>query len=73
MRLPIKAVVEEIDAVQIVAAGAPVFRIRRLRYSELCSVAVSAGIASDAACRPERKRRGNGRSGKNRSGRVVRS
>src|SRR5512144_1927217 len=30
---------------RLVAAGAPVFRIRRLRYFELCSVAVSAGIA----------------------------
>jgi hypothetical protein len=45
MRLPIEAVVEEVDAVQILAASVPVFRIRRLRYSELCSVAVPAGFA----------------------------
>jgi hypothetical protein len=45
MRLPIKAVVEEVDAVQIVVAGAPFFRIRRFRHFELCSIAMSLGIA----------------------------
>src|SRR5512143_3834844 len=45
MRLPIVAAVEEVDAVQIVAAGAPASQIRRLRYFELCSVGVSAEIA----------------------------
>ena len=45
MRLPIEAVVEEINALQVVAASAPFIRIRRFRYFGLCSVAVSAGIA----------------------------
>ncbi len=45
MSFPVEAVVEEIDAVQIVRAGAPILKVRRRRVLVYRTVAMSIGIA----------------------------
>jgi hypothetical protein len=43
--LPVETVVEEINAVEVVAAGTPVLRVGKLRRVRARTVAVSLGVA----------------------------